>query len=379
MVDAFWSASLESRCPSISPYPDFVTPMRAGRFLGPNDVQFDGRPHPQVQVRIGEQYDFRDAFHRAQAERDPQFAPHIGFLKLAPGNDAVALGFIRECGPLFRKTWDAGKTVQIDLNDFWLRHSRFVAIAKIYEAFSDPESLYSAMAEVSKNQDQLDEAGPASIGCIPDNDGQNKYTRLGYLDPPEFYLRKNPDGSSFLELELVKSQARKILFSELTLQTHEGIRSGWTLAQEVDNDQIAFRPTRVLTSLWAAIWEMLGFPGNFSGVGLEIMPHLREVFLSTSTQQRLLQAGTSGTLEQATVRQEAARIKNSPRLGDAAKLANMIEEMKKWLSIEEGAFGGMSLSFLASASGRAAVPEVRLSLNGVNGSVGGPSNSAQRA
>lgn len=240
------------------PYPDFVTSVRAGRFLGPNDVHYDGRPHPQVQVRIGEQYDFREAFHRAQAERDPELAPHIGFLKLAPGNDAVALGFIRECGPLFRKTWDAGEIVQVDLNDFWLKHSRFVAIARIFEAFSDPQSLYSVMADVSKNQDQLDQAGPASIGSIPDNDDQGKYTRLGYLDPHEFYLRKNPDGSSFLELELVRSQARKILFSELTLQTHEGIRSGWALAQEVDDGQIAFRPTRVVTSLWAAMWEMLG-------------------------------------------------------------------------------------------------------------------------
>jgi hypothetical protein len=40
------------------------------------------------------------------------------------------------------------------------------------------------------------------------------------------------------------------------LQTFEGIRSGW---KEIDEEEgMGFRPTRIVTSLWAAMWEMFG-------------------------------------------------------------------------------------------------------------------------
>jgi hypothetical protein len=234
------------------------------RFVGPTlledwtkRVNFEtGAVHPQVLVQMGARYDFRQKFEDAQSERNPEIAPHVMFRRLSPGNDAVALGFIRECGPLFLDDMTLEPIVWIDLDDFWRRHARFVAIAGLYETLGDCESLRNALVDIAENQQILDPAGPAGLGMIPHTHKNQPHTRLVNLWGPQDLRMLDQDGDPMLNCRGLRDYAREIICAELMLQTFEGIRSGW---KEIDEEEgTGFRPTRIVTSLWAAMWEMFG-------------------------------------------------------------------------------------------------------------------------
>ncbi len=215
-----------------------------------------GEVHPWVRVQLGARYDFREKFNEALNARDPELAPHVMFRRLTPGNDAVALGFIRDCGPLFLDDMTRNPIVWIDLNDFWRRHARFVAIVRLYETLDDCERLRNALASMVENLQSLNEAGPQEIGKIPDTGRNTPFIRYVYLHEPQEFGRVDQDGDLTWDHQRLRDHAREIIQAELILQTFEGIRSGWV---ELDEEEgFGFRPTRIATSLSAAIWEMFG-------------------------------------------------------------------------------------------------------------------------
>jgi hypothetical protein len=215
-----------------------------------------GEIHPRVLVQLDARYEFRQILEKAQLERDPELAPHVRFRKLSPGNDAVALGFIRECGPLFQDDMGRKPLVWINLNDFWSKHARFVAIARLYESIGDFGSLRDAFVNIVENIKSLDAAGPAELGKIPHTHKGLPYIRYVVLCESRDYRMVDEDGDPLFDHRTLQKRARQLICAELILQTFEGIRSGW---EDVDEEGgMKFRPTRIVTSLWAAMWEMFG-------------------------------------------------------------------------------------------------------------------------
>jgi hypothetical protein len=212
--------------------------------------------HPWVLVQLGARYDLHQKFEKAQSERDPELAPHVIFRKLLPGDDASALKFIQEFGPLFLNDMSRNPIVWIDLNDFWRRHARFVAIVRLYEALNDCESLRKALVDIVENRQNLDSAGPAEIGLIPDTGKDTPFVRFVYLQASQDFGRVDEDGDLTWNHQALRHHAREIIRAELILQTFDGIRSGWERIDEEDG--LGFCPTLIVTSLWAALWEMFG-------------------------------------------------------------------------------------------------------------------------
>jgi hypothetical protein len=212
--------------------------------------------HPRVLVQMGKRYDFRKKFEEAQIEGDPELAPHVMFRKLPPGNDAAALGFIGECGPLFLENMTRNPIIWIDLNDFWERHRRFVAIVRLYESLDDYEGLQKIILEIAEDLLILDAVAPAGLGMIPHTHKNLPFIRSVRIERPEHYKRLDQDGDPTWSHRSLRDHAREIICAELILQTFEGIRSGW---KKVDEEEgMGFRPIRIVTSLWAAMWEMFG-------------------------------------------------------------------------------------------------------------------------
>jgi hypothetical protein len=218
----------------------------------------EGEAHPYVLLRMGKRYDFREKFERAHAERDPELAPHVAFQRLSPGNDAVALGFMQEHGPLCLYDFDHNVIVWVDLNDFWRKHARFVAIVRLYQEIDDSERLRDALSSLLENIELLNAAGLANIGKIPDPQADQPFSEVIPLSnfKPGEYNSRGLNGHLAWKHQLLRDHARKIIWAELTLQTHEGLRSGWDYVD--DDDSVGFRPVRIVTSLWAAMWEMFG-------------------------------------------------------------------------------------------------------------------------
>jgi hypothetical protein len=205
---------------------------------------------------MGAKYEFRQMFEKAQEQRDPELAPHVRFRRLAPGNAAVALDFIRDFGPLHLTDMTRNPIVWIDLNDFWRRHARFVAVVRLYEALHDCKGLLQALVDIADNISSLDGVEPAKLGMIPDTHKDSPYIRYAYINSSDDYRKVNQFGDPMYDHRDLRDWSRDLIRAELILQTHEGIRSGW---EELDeNEGLGFRPTRVVTSLWAAMWEMFG-------------------------------------------------------------------------------------------------------------------------
>lgn len=233
----------------------FAGPTLLKNWLARVDFKADD-VHPWVLVQMGPRYDFREKFEEAQNARDPELAPHVMFRKLSPGNDAAALGFIRDCGPLFLDDMTRNPIDWIDLNDFWMKHARFVAIVRLYEALGDCEGLRNALVSISENIDSLDAAGRQAVGMIPDAGKGTPFIRYVYLHKPQDFRRVDQEGNLTWDHQLLRGHAREIIHAELILQTFDGIRSGWV---ELDEEEgLGFRPTRIVSSLWAAMWEMFG-------------------------------------------------------------------------------------------------------------------------
>ncbi len=87
-----------------------------------------------------EWYDLDEAYEAARVKRDASLSPHTAFRTLERGDYLGAVGFLQRFGPLEPKKFSlepgdpvlfdfATKSHWLNLNVFWARHRRFVAIA----------------------------------------------------------------------------------------------------------------------------------------------------------------------------------------------------------------------------------------------------------
>jgi hypothetical protein len=213
----------------------------------------EGEKYPLLLIQTTNQtYKLRELAEEARLRRDPELAPHVNFRKLAHGNTAVAWGFLKEFGPLTLGSMDPSEVCWVDLNDFWRRHSRFVAISRLYENLGNREELRKAFLDMVRDLDSLNAAGPAKLGWLPDQG--KKFIAYARIRTPEAY--SSGDQDPWLNHELLRIDARELIFAELTLQTEGGIGTSWIPVEE--DGIIKFRPERVILSLWAGIWERFG-------------------------------------------------------------------------------------------------------------------------
>jgi hypothetical protein len=218
---------------------------------------YENERAPRVMIPLGERYDFRRAYLESHESRDPYVSPHGFFRYLEPGYHVHAFQFMQEFGPLFIEsdTRLRGTTWWLSLSDFWDRHARYVAVAKLWEDRFQPEKLRDHWTYIGANHELLDTAGAAPLGCIPDL--KYKYFRICPSMPWEWepYRWKLPGLDSHL-----RSLVYDLLHSELILHTQDCVQT-WT-RKTVPHDEFIwdeeFAPTRAFTSLWGVIWELFG-------------------------------------------------------------------------------------------------------------------------
>ena len=216
----------------------------------------EGDLHPSVLVQMGDQYRLRDLSALARLTRDPELAPHINFRKLVHGNTAVALGFLKEFGPLFLNDLSPRPLVWIDLNDLWRKHARFVAICRLYESLDDEELLFEAVLNIAEDIQALNAAGPADLGKILHTHKDSRFIRLVVIRSPRDYQIRDQNGDRIWSSHLLREHALELITSELTLHTGDGIGATWIRVE--DEESFKVRPERVILSLWAGLWEMFG-------------------------------------------------------------------------------------------------------------------------
>jgi hypothetical protein len=198
-----------------------------------------GKVHPTVLLERGDSYYFFDGLSVAAEKSDPTGAPHIQFRMLTDGDDAGALLFLKNWGPLCDIRWRKSDLVLVDLNDFWYRHLWFVAVTKLFESLDEPLELIDT---VKWWKDRKDSLRIAAAACT--ESGSSPF--LAYIDSIDTY----PDA---VHLAGNRDSLQAVVADFLVFQfpQHTG---GWRVASYAP--RLSFRPVRTITSLWAALWEI---------------------------------------------------------------------------------------------------------------------------
>jgi hypothetical protein len=217
----------------------------------------EGENAPRVLVSLGDSYNYHSAYAKARDRRDPHLSPHGLFRNLEAGYHKHAFQFMQKFGPLFIKssTRYRGDSWWLSLADFWNRHARFVAVAKLWEDRFDPNKLREHWDSLGEQHQRLDRAGVAPLGYIPDR--TQKYIQL-YRMP--WQLKQNlspfPGAKAVFQQKLVYN----LVYSELILHTQDCVLT-WTATNRPTanpSDATVFEPIRCFTSLWGVIWEQFG-------------------------------------------------------------------------------------------------------------------------
>jgi hypothetical protein len=220
-------------------------------------VYVEGENAPRVLIPLGKKYSFREAYVKARNGHDPQISPHGLFRILEPGFHKHAFQFMKEFGPLFIDAPNRlpGEPLWINLAEFWSRHARFVAVAKLWEDRFDPEKLSAAWTAIGEQHEKLDAGGAAPLGYIPDP--KYDFVRLCPRLPWE---REGHELASRQSHSFLRHLVCELLHCELILNTQDCVQT-WT-SKPVPHEQFIwdemFEPTRAYTSLWSAIWELFG-------------------------------------------------------------------------------------------------------------------------
>lgn len=222
----------------------------------------EGENAPRVLVGLGDRYSYRAAYTKAREKRDPHLSPHGLFRDLRAGFHKHAFQFMQQFGPLFidSPTRLAGDSWWLSLADFWDRHARFVAVARLWEDRFDADKLREHWTSIEEHHDRLDRAGDAPLGYIPD------------LPHKFICFRTMPWQWDRSQADLFKANASmrqrlvyELVHCELILHTQHCVLT-WT-AREPDerSDALRFEPTRCFGSLWGAIWDLFGLDTRHYG------------------------------------------------------------------------------------------------------------------
>jgi hypothetical protein len=217
----------------------------------------EGETAPRVLIPLGGKYSFRAAYLEARTSRDPHFSPHGLFRGLEPGFHKHAFQFMQKFGPLFidASTRLRGEAVWMSLSDFWKRHARFVAVAKLWEDRFDSEKLRVDWTAMGEQHETLNAGGIAPLGYIPD-------PRHGFirLCPSLPWEREGHELEVFNSHSFLRQLVCELVHTELILNTQDCIQTWGRKAvthEEFMWDEM-FEPTRAYTSLWSAMWELFG-------------------------------------------------------------------------------------------------------------------------
>jgi len=217
----------------------------------------EGDSAPWVLVSLGDAYDYHAAYSKARESRDPQLSPHGLFRNLQPSYHKHAFQFMQQFGPLFieSQTRRRGDSWWLSLADFWDRHARFVAAAKLWEGRFDPNKVRENWASLEKDHERLDRAGAAPLGYIPDL--TYKYIHLHRMP---WELKDNQSPFPKTKAILQEMLIYELVQSELILHTQDCVLtwSARNLSPSQRFDATIFEPTRRFTSLWGVIWELFG-------------------------------------------------------------------------------------------------------------------------
>jgi len=233
-------------------------------------------------------YDVEDAYERAKAESECQYSPHTAFRSLSTGEVWEALDFVNEFGPLElldeseprrplrqEDLLDLGEVIPgeeepvpkercvwVDVDDFWNKQKRFVAVAKLWESRESPQAMWLALSEL------------ATLSVYPQI-GARRYGQesvFGSAFPWE-------DGKFHrwvrgANMERLMAASAEILKAELNLQAHE-MRIQWTCSEPSRQQEFRIVPTA--PALWPAIWHLLARDTS-EGLGWRVCPHCSKLF-----------------------------------------------------------------------------------------------------
>ncbi len=117
----------------------------------------EGEDAPRALVPLGQEYDYRQAYFESRKAGDPYLSPHGLFRRLEPGYHRHAFEFMQKFGTLFihSTTRFRGESLWVNLSDFWNRHARFVAVAKLWEDRFDPSKLVADWADIVSGTNNL--------------------------------------------------------------------------------------------------------------------------------------------------------------------------------------------------------------------------------
>ncbi len=140
-------------------------------------------------------YDIDAAYEEARISLDPSLSPHGAFRALEHGNHAAAVEFTNRfgllslpvpgpslhggaCAPFFRvrdRRW-------MNLDHFWSRHARYVAISALWEPYSGsgPGTLPQAWAQLIARLDEINKLGPSLLDSTEQRQGAD-LERLPHL------------------------------------------------------------------------------------------------------------------------------------------------------------------------------------------------------
>jgi hypothetical protein len=237
-------------------------------------------------------YRVEDAYKQGRAESDGQYSPHTAFRSLRTGNILDAVDFVNEFGPLElldeseprrpvrpedlldfdelicgeeepgpeEEPAPRERCVWVDVDDFWKKQQRFVAVVKLWESRETPQAIRSALSE---------------LATLPVNPqiGARRYPGgviFGSAFPWDYGFHKWAHKAD--DKQLIET-AVDIIARELDLNT-DRMRLSWVCR---DPSQLQFNLVPYVTSLWSAIWHLFARDTS-AGVGWRICPHCSKLF-----------------------------------------------------------------------------------------------------
>lgn len=261
-----------------------------------------------LRVELTESYDASDYYNRGRRDRKAIISPHASFLQLQPDDQAAALGFLETFGPLElnaphaeleldtqaraisfvelgtespEKMPPIGVYYWWNLDDFWSKHARYLAVHRIWNALlREPNELVQAWLVLFEDAEKISKAGGHLLKLMPiQSTGLEPRAATGAAEEgvaigigtdwkerlPGFerWVRK----ASPREL---RDAAAALILSELSNHSGSKLRS-WTRA-DVPGGRFGFRPVYENDSLWSFLWECFGHD-TYNGVGLRLCPN----------------------------------------------------------------------------------------------------------
>ena len=206
-------------------------------------------------------YNARTIYEKAQKKHDPLLSPHGFFRRLANHNDTHAREFIERFGPLI-----AGKgqrihplgppplPVEVNLEDFWLRHIEFTQTMCLWENRNSKKELEAAWRNIAQNYPlRRDVFDPDRSGLILPWDLANEGRVLDSSRSDMHVFEEWAKNTSF---EDMRRWTVWLVRSELNSNT-AGSRAFWDAGWDRTGEK--FRQVVMSHSLWSMMWELFGF------------------------------------------------------------------------------------------------------------------------